>query len=118
MSNNTNRGGLWKSTANHYGRLDINDNEYQCKLWKLEGGQGLLVLTGDGSLNGEQIILYKSEQGKAILSGTVGTKDSKLGWVNVFRSDSTNEKAPALNLTFKPANGGTPTNAGSSATDF
>jgi hypothetical protein len=117
---NINRGGLWASQGgqNYYGRLDINGTEYLAKLWKLEGGKGLLVLSGEGPRCGEQTILYPSDaSSKTILRGTVGTKENKEGWVNVFKSDSSNEKAPVLNLTFKPMIGENQSNA-TVSTDF
>lgn len=111
-----NKGGLWKGTVNHYGKLRINGVEYEAKLWKLAGGKGLLVLNSpDGAHAGAQIILYRPEKDdvKCTLSGKLGTKDNLVGYINVYKSDSTNEKAPALNLTFKPA--GAPGNGSSSS---
>jgi hypothetical protein len=107
MADYDNKGGLWKGTVNHYGKLTINGDEYEAKLWKLEGGNGLLVLSGStfAALAGAQVLLFKPDKEgvKAILSGRVGTKEKPLGYINVYKNDSDNEKAPALSLTFKPA---------------
>jgi hypothetical protein len=120
MADYNNKGGLWKSTVNHYGKLTINGVGYEAKLWKLEGGNGLLVLTApegtkaDRQHDGAQILLFKPDKEgvQAILSGRVGTKEKPLGYINVYKNDSGNERAPALSLTFKPV--GAPTDNGRS----
>jgi hypothetical protein len=115
-----NRGGLWKKTVNYMGKFTIQGTEYLAKLWKLADGNALLVLSGIGQVNGEQILLYPSSKGPAILSGTLGTKDNKLGWVNVFKTDNVggSDNAPDLNLTFKPATESKQNASAINTTDF
>lgn len=121
MATLENKGGLWKGKANHYGKLNVSGTDYDCTLWKLHGGNGLLVMrvkdTAGKVLQADELILYPPEKDgvACILSGKLGTKDNLIGYINVYKSDSANEKAPALNLTFKPANNGVTTSGNSSS---
>jgi hypothetical protein len=103
MAETNNRGALWKNKVNYQGKFIINGTEYNVKLWKLENGRGVLVFTGDGPLQAEQILLFPQEDGPSVLSGIVGTKDNRQGYVNVFANNNTegNDKSPQLKLTYK-----------------